>query len=441
MPPSDSTLPLSESEPSLGGKGARPGGGEAPIRRIDASIHDVDASTRRIDPSIHDVDASTPRIDPSIHGVNAPMRRIDPSIRDVNAPTRRIDGSIHDLPAPTRRVEASIHDLDTSGSRVDAPIRDVDASLADIDAPGHASDPPLAGVVPLERVTRAAVRAYLGRPEARTLVMSIVAARVKPENVENLVQDALVEALGAPERNLPAREEALPAWLATIARRTIADFVVKQKRRAAYEAPMPGHWGTDEGHDDGDDEGPRRSHPDLEPEPSHDPRAALGGDPEVNAWLVREWLERQVARHPRDRETLALLVEHAGGKTYEQIAQELGVPLAALSSRILRFKSKYMPRYRRWRSRAILLLLLGAAAIVAAIVLWILSSRPADIGPDPYRAPPSPAPAPSVTASAPDPFERALPTQPPTQPPTQLPDKPPTQPRRPAPRLPERPPK
>jgi len=129
---------------------------------------------------------------------------------------------------------------------------------------------------------------------------------------------------------------------------------------------------------------------------------------------------------PRDRETLAIVLEHgAGKKTYEQIAEEHGLTPAALSSRIFEFKAKYTPRYRRWRNRALTLIFLGGAAIAAIVVaLWIMWSRPAEIGPD--RAPPRPSavPVPSATASAtPEPFEPALPT-PPKRPPPPV-DKPP----------------
>ncbi len=51
--------------------------------------------------------------------------------------------------------------------------------------------------------------------------------------------------------------------------------------------------------------------------------------------------------------------------------------LTALSSRIFEFKGKYMPRYRRWRSRMVMLLLLGGVALVMMIVLWILRAAPA----------------------------------------------------------------
>ncbi len=106
---------------------------------------------------------------------------------------------------------------------------------------------------------------------------------------------------------------------------------------------------------------------------------------------------------PRDRgETLAIPLEHArGGKTYEQMAEERDMTLTALSSRIFEFKGKYMPRYRRWRSRMVMLLLLGGVALVMMIVLWILRAAPADIRPAPH-APPVAPPVPSATASTPE---------------------------------------
>jgi hypothetical protein len=168
---------------------------------------------------------------------------------------------------------------------------------------------------------------------------------------------------------------------------------------------------TDDGQND-----PGRPRP--PPEPSWDPRDDEG-EAAVGGWLVRQWIERQVAKNPRDRETFAILLEHAQGeKTYQQIAGERGMTLTALSSRIFEFKQKYIPRYKRWRSRTMVWVMLGGAVViaVAAIVLWLLLRRPAEIGPDPSKLPPPPpAPVPSATLSVPPPFEPAEPPRPPVR--------------------------
>jgi DNA-directed RNA polymerase specialized sigma24 family protein len=287
-----------------------------------------------------------------------------------------------------------------------------DASPHDDHAPDGAGDPPVAQVIALHPPTGTAILAMLSHPQTRREVTRIVAAKVPPACVADLVQDALVKALKAADRSPPAHEDRLPGWVATITRRVVADFLAQRARRARYDGDLPDEPEDEPGAPDGaagveasaDDE------PLGFPEPSYDPRAAEDEEGRVDAWLVRQWLEKQVAADPRDRETFAILLEHAqGGRTYRDIARARGTTLTALSSRIFEFKGRYLPRYRRWRSRAVLLLLLGGAAIVVEIVilLWLLRApRGPLIGPDPYRPVPV---APSATVVAPPPFDQALP--------------------------------
>jgi DNA-directed RNA polymerase specialized sigma24 family protein len=190
----------------------------------------------------------------------------------------------------------------------------------------------------------------------------------------------------------------MPAWLRIVARRVLVDFHRKRARRAKYEAPMPNEpvpsWSPD---DDGAN---------SRWEPSHDPRDASDEWTHTAGRLVR-WLEEQVAAHPRDAETLQILLEHAReSKTYGQIAQERGMTLTAVSSRIFEFKVKYMPRYRRERDRSnLLFLFLGAALVLAIVVVWFLL-RPAVPAPRLEPPPSTPVPSPSASTSA-APFEPA----------------------------------
>jgi RNA polymerase sigma factor (sigma-70 family) len=305
----------------------------------------------------------------------------------------------------------------SDGRRSDASS---DAPDDEENAPQSGTGPSSAKVIPLHRASMDARRALLARADMRDMVRAIVATRVPSQHVEDIVQDANEEALRALERTPPSRDEALPAWLAQIARRVAADFLAQRARRSKYEGPMPeepaeAHWGDAES---GQSERPHRA-----PEPSHDPR--IDDAAELHPWLARRWLEHEVAGDPRDKETFEIVFEHAQGeKTYQQIAAERGMTVTALSSRIFEFKQAYIPRYKRWRNRAIIVILLGAAAVlVAAVVLWRLLQRPDSIGPDPSIAPPPQLPIPSASASAPEPFEPALPTRP-LPPDKPLPDKP-----------------
>jgi RNA polymerase sigma factor (sigma-70 family) len=282
------------------------------------------------------------------------------------------------------------------------------------------TEPSPAKVIPLHRASTDARRAFLARADMRGMVRAIVAKRVPAQHVEDVVQDANEEALRALERTPPSRDEALPAWLAQIARRVAADFLVKRARRAKYEGPMPeepaeAHWADAES-------GESKRHRQA-PEPSYDPR--IDDAAQRHPWLARRWLEHEVADNPRDKETFEIVFEQAQGeKTYQQIAAERGMTVTALSSRIFEFKQAYIPRYKRWRNRAIIVILLaGAAVLLATAVLWWLLQRPDSIRPDPSTAPPRQLPVPSASASAPEPFEPALPTRP-LPPDKPLPDKP-----------------
>lgn len=238
--------------------------------------------------------------------------------------------------------------------RAPAPIP---INLADYRARSHP-----AGVTP------AAFRAFIARPDIRKMVLGIVKKRAPPQSEEDLAQDVLAEALRAFERSPPGRDEVLVEWLKTIAQRVVADSAKKRKRRGKYDGDMPEDDDADV--DDGDVPLGR------------DPRpiAMAGYDPRTDATLegrrVLRWLEKQVEASPRDRETLAIVLEHGmGKKTYQAIANERGMSLAALSSRIFEFKQKYIPRYRRERERTVLLLLLLFAGGFG-LLLWFLT-RPA----------------------------------------------------------------
>ncbi len=246
-------------------------------------------------------------------------------------------------------------------------------------------------------VTLEDFRAFVASRGTRDWVFAIVKARVPFDDAHDLAQEALAEALKAFVSAPPAIDEALLSWIATITRRVVADFLKKRGRRRTYEGDMP------DGHGASSEDGARESasssaNDDGEPggdpgargvvEPSFDPRegSADGGDLESDS-LFR-WLEGQVAGNPTDRETFEILLEHGlGKKTYRAIAEERGVTLTALSSRIFEFRKKYIARHRRERSRMWLLLLLFGVAVVV-LVAWLLSRR--DEAPGGTIAPPTP---------------------------------------------------
>ena len=82
-------------------------------------------------------------------------------------------------------------------------------------------------------------------------------------------------------------------------------------------------------------------------------------------------------------------------KTYSGARRRArGVTLTALSSRIFEFKGKYLPRYRRWRMRTLLLLALLVLTVLAIAVIYVRGlpenvARP-NVGPEPSQEPPAP---------------------------------------------------
>jgi DNA-directed RNA polymerase specialized sigma24 family protein len=243
------------------------------------------------------------------------------------------------------------------------------------DARARVPDAPTSLAAYRARVTRTAVsledfRAFLASAETRGWVAAIVRERVPAGDVDDLAQDALAEALKAFVTAPPAKDEVLVAWIATIARRVVADSLKKRGRRRKYEGPMP---------DDPDPREPESSSADDEgegvAEPSYDPREGSVDDRELQGRSLLQWLERQVANNPLDRETLEILLEHGlGQKTYQTLADGRGITLTVLSSRIFAFRNKYVARYNRERQRAWLLLLLflfGGALV--AVLVWLLS--------------------------------------------------------------------
>jgi hypothetical protein len=80
----------------------------------------------------------------------------------------------------------------------------------------------------------------------------------------------------------------------------------------------------------------------------------------------------------------------------EDIAREHGIGVSALKKRIERLKDKYEKRYRQWRKRfMVMLMLFGGAAVIALAILvwWLLQPRA------PTAIPIAPEPTPSASAA------------------------------------------
>jgi DNA-directed RNA polymerase specialized sigma24 family protein len=269
-----------------------------------------------------------------------------------------------------------------------------DASLRGaVDSPSTVAgaSPDEAGAEPLPREI---LRDFLSRPLTLQWLTAFVRRRVSSQRVEDVRQDVLVRALEA--TSLPSVERALPSWMRTIAERTIAGDHTKRVRRKEHEKQIDelrdlerlarAHGVAADVAGEMDDEAA---------ELTYDPRDTMHWD--THRFLIRPWIEAQVRDNARDKETLDLLLEKASsGKTYDEIAAAHGMSLTALAARVFQFKKKYLPRYQRDRNRAIVLLLLFAAVMLALLV-WALShrsqgtDRQPNLPPVPSASAPSPA--------------------------------------------------
>jgi DNA-directed RNA polymerase specialized sigma24 family protein len=237
----------------------------------------------------------------------------------------------------------------------DAPDGKSDPSLGDppssqrVAAARPAEEGPAASAEsPATQAIRDAVRAAISRRDTLADIRKRVARKVPPDDVDDVVQQALQKAVEA--KVPPTSQDRIPGWLRTVVRRAIARY---HRRKQAREE--------------------REGLTDLIDE-YVDPRTEAGW--EVDGWLIRTWLEKQVAGDDRDEELFDMLLEKAHtGMTYEALAAKYGMTLPALTSRIFRFKKKYGPRYEREKRNAILLMLGAVAVIALALALWLLRGR------------------------------------------------------------------
>jgi DNA-directed RNA polymerase specialized sigma24 family protein len=222
-------------------------------------------------------------------------------------------------------------------------------------------------------VTPEAVRAFLARSSTTRAVRAVILTLVPSAEVEALVKESMLEATAAADRTAPSTHDALPMWVVAIAHRVVADFLERSTRRARYQGSLP----------------PRARDYD---ESGEDVAQAAGYDPDEDSKIerndhVRRWIERAVARSPRDRETLDILLEHARhGKPYKKIAAERGLTMPSLTARTFEFRKRFAQRYAHRHDRMKLWIALGAATAIAAIAAeWLL--RPAAVhAMEPHRS-------------------------------------------------------
>lgn len=194
--------------------------------------------------------------------------------------------------------------------------------------------------------------ALLADPALRAGLVAAVRRRVPAQEVEEIVQATLAEALASDRR--PEDPDALRRWVYGIARYKVIDFHRGRTREAPaaeLDEPVDGH------------------------EPPHD------------AIDLLRWAEREAPANETSARTLEWLLREGDGEKLEDIARAEAVPAPQVRQRVARLRKHYRARWA----------LVAAALVVATIVVLALRGRDDD-----RTAKPEPTPS-----TTPDPIARA----------------------------------
>jgi DNA-directed RNA polymerase specialized sigma24 family protein len=328
----------------------------------------------------------------------------DPSLQDSRPALPPSDEPTEESDAPEQASEARIEDVDPLVEEHEVPDEP--------DAGGQADPSGVRPVVSAEVVAR-----FLARKATIRFMQTIVIERIKGKaplhNAEDIAQNACARVLTS--KWPPQAEAALPAWVAKLTKIEVFEFFrggAKDRKHLDAEGDVEAVRGEDE--------------------------SDVVERVDREKWRILPWLEQQVAGNATESEALAMLREHAHGKTYAQIAETAGVTENAVTKRIQALKNKYIPRWEkhRWdlenervrRDRLLFLLKLGGfvVAFIAAVLLvwWLLRPRRENI-----RGEPEVTPSASASAAPVPPLDIAAPTDAgPTAPKPPTPLKPPLNP-------------
>lgn len=185
----------------------------------------------------------------------------------------------------------------------------------------------------------------LADPALRKALADAVARRVPAQEVDEIVQSTLVEALAS--RTRPDEEGELRRWLFGVARNKVVDF---HRRRGREGAPI------DASELAAEDQAPN------------------------DAIDLLRWAEREAPSGSANARTLEWLLREGEGEKLEDIARAESLPAPQVRQRVARMRRHYRARWA----------VLAAALVGSALFLWY---RLRDEG---EQA--KPAPAPSITA-------------------------------------------
>ncbi len=199
----------------------------------------------------------------------------------------------------------------------------------------------------------------LADPELRKSLFAAVARRVPAQEVEEIVQSALVEALASQSR--PDDEAELRRWLFGVARNKVVDF---HRRRGREGAPIDAA--------------------DL----------AAEDQAQNEAIDLLRWAEREAPDGAQHARTLEWMLREGDGEKLEDIARAESLPAPQVRQRVARMRRHYRTRWA----------VLAAAAVVGGALTLVLWLQLRDVGDQAQ-----PAPAPSITAPVgEDPVKKAV---------------------------------
>jgi DNA-directed RNA polymerase specialized sigma24 family protein len=173
-------------------------------------------------------------------------------------------------------------------------------------------------------------------PDLRSALVAMVRKRVPESEVEDIVQQALAEAIESP--HAPADSESLRRWIFGVAKHKVVDY----HRRAGRES---------------------FDLPDVEGEPA----------PHVEADLLR-WAERNLPDGDENKKTLDWMLREGEGEKLESIAASEKLPPPRVRQRVSRLRRHFK---ENWQREVAMLAALGV--IVSAVVFLVLHKKDPEI--------------------------------------------------------------
>ncbi len=173
-------------------------------------------------------------------------------------------------------------------------------------------------------------------PDLRSALVAMVRKRVPESEVEDIVQQALAEAIESP--HAPTDSESLRRWIFGVAKNKVVDY----HRRAGRES---------------------FDLPDVEGTPA----------PHVEADLLR-WAEKNLPEGAENKKTLDWMLREGDGEKLESIAASEKLPPPRVRQRVSRLRRHFK---ENWQREVAMLAALGV--IVSAVVFLVLHKKDPEI--------------------------------------------------------------